>query len=60
MDGKLLAQALSGLTTMIGDVIESQYQNDRHFASALAFILMVILLIAMALMQRFANKRAAA
>ena len=50
----------NGLTTMIGDVIESQYQSDRHFASALAFILMVILLIAMALMQRFANKRAAA
>ena len=50
----------NGLTTMIGDVIESQYQTDPHFSSALAFILMVILLVAMALMQRYANKRAAA
>ena len=50
----------NGLFPLIGDVIESQYQNDPHFSSALAFILMVILLIAMALMQRFANKRAAA
>ncbi|MBQ3425009.1 MAG: ABC transporter permease, partial [Clostridia bacterium] len=50
----------NGLTTMIGDVIESQYQTNPHFSSALAFILMVVLLVAMALMQRYANKRAAA
>ena len=50
----------NGLFPLIGDVIESQYQSDPHFSSALAFILMIILLAAMALMQRFANKRAAA
>ena len=50
----------NGLFPLIGDIIESQYQSDPHFSSALAFILMVILLVAMALMQRFANKRAAA
>ncbi len=50
----------NGLFPLIGDIIESQYQNDPHFSSALAFILMVILLVAMALMQRYANRRAAA
>ena len=32
--------------------------NNLHFAAAIAFILMVILLIGMALMQRYANSRA--
>ena len=50
----------NSMLVMIGDVIESQYQSDPHFASALAFILMVILLVCMALMQRFANKKATA
>ncbi|MCR5663343.1 MAG: ABC transporter permease [Oscillospiraceae bacterium] len=50
----------NGLYPMIGDVIESQYRGDRHFASALAFVLMIILLVSMALMQRFANRKAAA
>ena len=45
---------------LIGDAIEGQYAaNNLHFAAAIAFILMVILLIGMAFMQRFANKRAA-
>ena len=43
---------------LIGDVIESQSHTNLHFAAAIAFILMVILLAGMALMQRFANKRA--
>ena len=44
----------------IGDAIEGQYvANNLHFAAAIAFILMVILLFGMAYMQRFANKRAA-
>jgi len=49
----------NGKFFLIGDAIEGQYvANNLHFAAAIAFILMVILLVAMALMQRFANKRA--
>lgn len=49
----------NGKFFLIGDAIEGQYTaNNLHFAAAIAFILMVILLISMALMQRFANKRA--
>ena len=43
---------------LIGDAIEGQYvANNLHFAAAIAFILMVILLVCMAFMQRYANKR---
>ena len=50
----------NGKFYLIGDAIESQYaSNNLHFAAAMAFILMVILLICMAFMQRFANRRAA-
>ena len=49
----------NGKFFLIGDAIEGQYTaNNLHFAAAIAFILMVILLISMAFMQRFANKRA--
>lgn len=51
----------NGKFFLIGDAIEGQYvANNLHFAAAIAFILMVILLIGMALMQRYANSRAAA
>ena len=51
----------NGKFYLIGDAIESQYTaNNLHFAAAIAFILMVILLICMAVMQRAANKRATA
>jgi spermidine/putrescine transport system permease protein len=51
----------NGKFYLIGDAIEGQYvANNLHFAAAIAFILMVILLIGMALMQRYANSRAAA
>ena len=51
----------NGKFYLIGDAIEGQYAaNNLHFAAAIAFILMVILLFGMAFMQRFANKRAAA
>ena len=44
---------------LIGDAIEGQYvANNLHFAAAIAFILMVILLVCMAFMQRYANKKA--
>ena len=50
----------NGKFFLIGDAIEGQYTaNNLHFAAAIAFILMVILLFGMAFMQRFANKRAA-
>lgn len=48
----------NGKFYLIGDAIESQYvANNLHFAAAIAFILMVILLAGMALMQHYANKR---
>ena len=51
----------NGKFYLIGDAIEGQYAaNNLHFAAAIAFILMVILLFGMAFMQRFANKRAVA
>ncbi|MBR5094367.1 MAG: ABC transporter permease [Oscillospiraceae bacterium] len=51
----------NGKFYLIGDAIEGQYvAGNLHFAAAIAFILMVILLICMAFMQRAANKRASA
>ena len=51
----------NGKFYLIGDAIEGQYvANNLHFAAAIAFILMVILLVCMAFMQRYANKKAVA
>jgi spermidine/putrescine transport system permease protein len=51
----------NGKFYLIGDAIESQYvANNLHFAAAIAFILMLVLLVGMALLQRAANKRAMA
>ncbi len=51
----------NGKFYLIGDAIEGQYvANNLHFAAAIAFILMVILLVCMAFFQRLANKRATA
>ncbi len=48
----------NGKFFLIGDAIEGQFvANNLHFAAAMAFILMVILLVAMALMKRFTNNR---
>ena len=48
----------NGKFFLIGDAIEGQYvANNLHFAAAIAFILMVILLIAMALMKRYTGSR---
>ncbi|MBP3539440.1 MAG: ABC transporter permease, partial [Oscillospiraceae bacterium] len=50
----------NGKFYLIGDAIEGQYvANNLHFAAAIAFILMVILLACMALLQHYANKRTA-
>jgi len=48
----------NGRFFLIGDAIEGQYTaNNLHFAAAMAFILMVILLLCMALMKRLTNRQ---
>ena len=48
----------NGKFYLIGDAIEGQYvANNLHFAAAIAFILMVALLLSMAVFQRLANRR---
>ena len=48
----------NGKFYLIGDAIEGQYvANNLHFAAAIAFILMVILLACMAAMRAFANRK---
>ena len=48
----------NGKFFLIGDAIEGQYvANNLHFAAAMAFILMVILLVVMALMKMYTNRR---
>ena len=50
----------NGKFYLIGDAIEGQYvANNLHFAAAIAFVLMIILLACMALLQHAAGKRAA-
>lgn len=47
----------NGKFFLIGDAIEGQYvANNLHFAAAMAFILMVILLVMMALMKRLTDR----
>lgn len=49
----------SGKFFLIGDAIEGQYvANNLHFAAAIAFVMMVVLLAAMALMRRLTGRRA--
>ena len=46
----------SGKFFLIGDAIEGQYvANNLHFAAAIAFIMMIVLLAAMALMRRLTD-----
>ena len=48
----------NGRFFLIGDAIEGQYvANNLHFAAAMAFILMVILLLCMALMKRLTDRQ---
>ncbi len=48
----------NGKFFLIGDAIEGQYlSNNLHFAAAIAFIMMIVLLAAMALMRRLTDKR---
>ncbi len=47
----------NGKFFLIGDAIEGQYiANNLHFAAAIAFILMVILLVAMAIVKYVTNR----
>ena len=49
----------NGKFFLIGDAIEGQYvANNLHFAAAIAFIMMIILLAGMLLMQRASDKLA--
>jgi spermidine/putrescine transport system permease protein len=49
----------NGKFYLIGDAIEGQYvANNLHFAAAIALLLMIVLLVCMALMQRYANRKA--
>ena len=46
-----------GKIMLIGDVIEGQYvANNLHFAAAIAFILMILLLVCMAVMRKLASR----
>lgn len=48
----------SGKFFLIGDAIEGQYiANNLHFAAAIAFIMMVVLLAAMAVLRRLADAK---
>jgi len=47
----------AGKFYLIGDAIEGQYvANNLHFAAAIAFILMVILLVMMSIMRKYADR----
>ena len=47
----------NGKFFLIGDAIEGQYTaNNLHFAAAIAFILMIILLVCMAAVKSFTNR----
>ena len=47
----------NGKFFLIGDAIEGQYvANNLHFAAAIAFIMMIILLVGMALMRKLAGR----
>jgi len=50
----------NGKFYLIGDAIEGQYAaNNLHFAAAIALIMMIILLVAMFILQEWANKKQA-
>ena len=56
-----ISQKLGGKMKLIGDEIEEKYANfDFNGAAAIAFIMMVLLLVVMALLQHRATKRSVA
>lgn len=55
----LVAQYLGGTQFMIGDVIERVFQSDHHTGSAIALVLMVVILGFLVFMNRFGDEEAA-
>ncbi len=48
----------NGKFFLIGDAIEGQYvANNLHFAAAIAFVMMIVLLAVMAVFQKYTNKQ---
>ena len=56
----LVAQYLGGTQLMIGDVIERVFQSDHNTGSAIALVLMVVILGFLVFMNRFGDKEAIA
>lgn len=54
----LVAQYLGGTQFMIGDVIERVFQSDRNTGSAIAVVLMVVILSFLVIMNRFGDEEA--
>ena len=54
----LVAQYLGGTQFMIGDVIERVFQSDHHTGSAIALVLMVVILGFLVFMNRFGDEEA--
>ncbi len=54
----LVAQYLGGTQFMIGDVIERVFQSDHHTGSAIAVVLMVVILGCLVFMNRFGDEEA--
>lgn len=54
----LVAQYLGGTQLMIGDVIERVFQSDQHTGSAIALVLMVVILGFLVFMNRFGDEEA--
>ncbi len=54
----LVAQYLGGTQFMIGDVIERIFQSDHNTGSAIAVVLMVVILGCLVFMNRFGDKEA--
>ena len=54
----LVAQYLGGTQFMIGDVIERVFQSDHHTGSAIAVVLMIVILGFLVFMNRFGDKEA--
>ena len=56
----LVAQYLGGTQFMIGDVIERVFQSDHNTGSAIALVLMVVILGFLVFMNRFGDEEAVA
>ena len=54
----LVAQYLGGTQFMIGDVIERIFQSDHHTGSAIALVLMVVILGFLVFMNKFGDEEA--